>query len=72
MRKIDLGLDLVGTGRARRRLGARLGFAGSTEMTPYFLCFMLFEGTGMGFLLRDSNLWKYVKYGLALDFQFPG
>jgi len=73
MRKIDLGLDLVSSSAAgTRRFAGALRLGGSTEVSPYFLGFVFFEGTGMGFLLRNSNLWKYVKNSLALDFQFPG
>lgn len=73
MGKIDLGLDFVGVTAAGTR-----GFAGglsvdrSAKLGAYLFGFMLFQRTGVGLLLSDPNLGKYVKNGLALDFEFSG
>jgi hypothetical protein len=73
MREVDLGLDLVfaasgtrGLGRTRRRLAA------AAEMFPHQFRFVLFQRTGVRFLLRDAHRGQHVKNFLALDFQLTG
>jgi hypothetical protein len=41
-------------------------------MSTQLFGFVVFHGTGVGLLLGDSKLRKYVENGLAFDFQFPG
>jgi hypothetical protein len=73
VREVDLGLDFVAfrTCRTRRFTRGRRFTAGA-EVGPHFVSFVVFQRTRMGLLLGDSNLWKYVKNGFALDFQFSG
>jgi hypothetical protein len=73
MGEIYLGLDFVGisTAGASGPAGG-LCFAGGVEVGPHFFRFVVFNGTGMSLLLRDSDHRKYVQNGLTLDFQFSG
>jgi hypothetical protein len=41
-------------------------------MSPHLLRFVLFDRTGVGLLLGDSDYDQDVKNCFALDFQFPG
>jgi hypothetical protein len=72
--KVDLGLDFVAFRAAgTRRLGrARRLTGGGTEVRPHFDGFVIFDGTGMGLLLGDSDFQQHVENRLALDFQFSG
>lgn len=70
MREINLGLDLVartGTGTAGFWQGV-LTFPG-LQIGAHLLGFMLFERTGMGFLLGDSDVRKCIENSLAFYFQ---
>jgi hypothetical protein len=73
MGEIDLGLDLIPIGAAgpRRSAGA-MSLAGPAQLSPHFVRFMVFQGAGMGLLLGDPDFSKYIKNGLAFNFQFPG
>jgi hypothetical protein len=71
MRQINLGLDFFFAARKTRVFcwrGVRVGSA--AEVRTHFLRFMLFERTGMRFLLGHSDERQHVEDGLALDFQF--
>ncbi len=72
-REVDLGLDLVfaasGT-RSFRRTRRRLGSA--AEMFPHQFRFVIFQRTGVRFLLRNAHRGQHVKNFLALDFQLTG
>ena len=71
--EIDLGLDLIGVGAARPgRPAGSLRCAGGAEVGADFLRFVVFERTGMGLLLGDSDFRKYVENRFAFDFQLPG
>jgi hypothetical protein len=74
IREVDLGLDtVVGGSGARgrlRRTGRRVGAA--AEMFPHQFRFVIFQRTGVGFLLRDAYRGQRVKNFLALDFQLTG
>jgi hypothetical protein len=73
MRKINFCLDLIGLGSGRTSaLGRTLAFAGSAELGANLISFVVFQRTGMGLLFSDPYFCKYVKNGLALDFQFSG
>jgi hypothetical protein len=73
IRQVDLGLDsfvaVAGTRslrRTRRSLGA------SAEMLPHQFRFVIFQRTGVRFLLRNTHRGQNVKNFLALDFQLTG
>lgn len=74
MRQVDLGLDLVFAvsetrrwpGRTRRRIGT------AAKMFPYQVRFVIFQRTGVRFLLSDAHRGQCVKNFLALDFQLTG
>src|SRR5450755_3029953 len=74
MREIDLGLDLVfavsGTRRRLRGTGCRIG--APAEMLAHQIRFVVFQRTGVRFLLRDTHRGQRVKNFLALDFQLTG
>jgi hypothetical protein len=73
VREVDLGLNFVAIRTYRTRRFTRRGrFTAAVEVGPHFVSFVVFQGTRMGLFLGDSNLWKYIKNGLALDFQFSG
>ena len=70
VRQVDLGFDFFfATQRARRLRGLRRPFRATAEMRPYFFRFVLFEGAGVGLLLRDSDKREHIKNGLAFYFQ---
>jgi hypothetical protein len=70
MREVYLGLDFIAVGSSRPGGPAgTLGRAGSAEAGTHFIRFMVFERTGMAFLLGDSDFRKYIENGLAFDFQ---
>jgi hypothetical protein len=73
VREVDFGLDpfvAVSGTRSLRRTGRPLGAA--AEMFPHQLRFMLFQRTGVRFLLRDAHRGQHVKNFFALDFQLTG
>jgi len=73
MREVDLGLDAffaVGGTRSLRRTGRPLEAA--TEMLPHQFRFVLFQRTGVRFLLRNAHRGQHVKNFFALDFQLTG
>jgi hypothetical protein len=74
MREVDLGLDLVfavsSTRRSLRRTGCRIRAA--AEMLSHQIRFVVFQRTGVRFLLRDTHRGQHVKNFLALDFQLTG
>jgi hypothetical protein len=41
----------------------------SAQFRAYLLCLVLFQRTGMGLFLGDSDFRKHIENGLALDFQ---
>ena len=41
-------------------------------MLANFFGFVLFQGTGMRFLLGDADFGQYIENGFALDFQLSG
>jgi len=70
VRKVDLGLDLVGLRTAgTRRLGR---FSRLAEVRSHLLGFMVFQGTGVRLLLGNSGFGKDIENRLALDFQLSG
>jgi hypothetical protein len=73
VRKINLGPDLVwrGVARARGRLGRRVSLARPAEVDPNFFRFVVFERTGMGFLLGNPDFGQHIENRFALDFQLP-
>jgi len=44
----------------------------ATDIFPHQLCFVVFQRTGVRFLLRDTHRDQNVKNFLALDFQLTG
>jgi hypothetical protein len=73
VRQINLGFDLVAvTHRGTPRVRGLLRFTMAAEMCPHLFGFVLFNRTGMGFLLGDADNGEYVQDRFALDFQFPG
>jgi hypothetical protein len=74
LREVDLGLDFfLAASRTRRRLRRtrrRIGTA--PEMPPHQFRFVIFQRTGVRFLLRDTHRGQRVKNFLALDFQLTG
>ncbi len=72
MREVDLGLDLVfaASGTCSFRRTRRLGSA--AEMFPHQFRFVIFQRTGVRFLLRNTHRGQHVKNFLALDFQLTG
>ena len=74
MREVDLGLDLVFGASCTRsplaELGAVLGTA--AKMFPHQFGFVIFQRTGVRFLLRDAYRGQHVENFLALDFQLTG
>jgi len=74
MREVDLGLDLFFAGSGARRWPRRtrrcIGTA--AEMFPHQVRFVIFQRTGVRFLLRDTHRGQCVKNFLALDFQLTG
>jgi hypothetical protein len=74
MGEVDLGLDLffaVSGARGRfRRTRRRIETA--AEMLPHQVRFVIFQRTGVRFLLRDAHRGQHVKNFLALDFQLTG
>jgi hypothetical protein len=74
MREVDLSLEIFfavsGTRRSLGRTGRRIGTA--AEMLSHQIRFMLFQRTGVRFLLRDAHRGQHVKNFLALDFQLTG
>src|ERR1035438_5869347 len=74
MREVDLGLDfffaMSGTRRRPCRTRGRIGTA--AEMLAHQIRFVVFQGTGVRFLLRDAYRGEGVKNFLALDFQLTG
>jgi hypothetical protein len=70
--EIDLGLNLIAFNAARARVFRRgLGFAGDAQVSPHLLRFVLFNGTGMRFLLSNAYFRKCVENRFAFDFQLP-
>ena len=74
MREVDLGLDLFfaecGTRRRPRRIRRCIGTV--AEMFPHQVRFVIFQRTGVRFLLSDAHRGQYIKNFLALDFQLTG
>ena len=56
----------------RSGLRRRRALAVAAEMFPHQLRFVIFQGTGVGFFLRNAHRRQHVKNFLALDFQLPG
>jgi hypothetical protein len=73
IRQVNLGLDafvaMCGT-RSLRRTRRSLGAA--AEMLPHQFRFVIFQRTGVRFLLRHAHRGQHVKNFLALDFQLTG
>ena len=73
IRQINLGLDsfvAVGGTRSLRRTRRSLGAA--AEMLSHQFRFVIFQRTGVRFLLRNTHRGQHVKNFLALDFQLTG
>jgi len=73
IRQVNLGLDAfvaVGGTRSLRRTRRSLGAA--AEMLPHQFRFVIFQRTGVRFLLRHAHRGQHVKNFLALDFQLTG
>jgi hypothetical protein len=73
IRQVDLSLDsfvAVGGTRSLRRTRRSLGAA--AEMLPHQFRFVIFQRTGVRFLLRNTHRRQNVKNFLALDFQLTG
>src|SRR5208282_1604466 len=72
--EVDLGLEVFfavrgtrsGSRRTRRCIGA------AAEMFPHQVRFVIFQGTGVRFFLRDTHRGQSVENFLALDFQLTG
>jgi hypothetical protein len=71
VREIDLGLDLM-LASARSTVSGCRCCALSGKVLAHALGFVDFDRAGVRLFFRDSDQWKYVKNGPALDFQFPG
>lgn len=71
MGKVDLRLDLIALNTAGTVWLVR-DWGLCLEMGAHLSRLVFFERTRMGFLLCDSDLWKHVEYGFALNFQLPG
>jgi hypothetical protein len=70
--EIDFGSDFVSIGAAvAHALAGRLG-VGRMKMGAHLVGLEVFQRTGMGFLLGDSDCSKYIENRLALDLKFPG
>jgi len=73
MREVDLGLDFVFAASGTRSLcRTRRRFGAATEMFPHQIRLVVFQRTGVRFLLRDAHRGQHVKNFLALDFQLTG
>jgi hypothetical protein len=73
VRQIDLGPYFFFATRNTRAFCWRgVCFGSAAEVYADLLCFVLFERTGMRFLLGHSNERQHVENGLALNFQFSG
>jgi hypothetical protein len=71
VRKVDLRLELFGcyTGAAGCRSSTRL--AVFRVVLPDALCLIHFDGAGVRFLFRDSDLHQQVEDHFAFDLEFP-
>jgi hypothetical protein len=70
--EIDLGLNLIAIDAAGARLlRSSLCFAGGAQIGAHLLRFVLFNGTGMRFLLSNAHFRKCVENRFAFDFQLP-
>jgi hypothetical protein len=68
--KVDLGLDFIAVGACRPgRPAGTLRRAGNAKTGTDFICFVVFERTGMALFLGDSDFGKHVENGLTFDFQ---
>jgi hypothetical protein len=74
VREINLGFDFFfAAQRARTGLASRRRtFRRGAEVHTYFLSFVLFERTGVRFLLGHSNYRERIQNSFALDFQLSG
>jgi len=73
IRQVNFGLDsfvAVGGTRSFRRTRRSLGAA--AEMLSHQFRFVIFQRTGVRFLLRNTHRGQHVKNFLALDFQLTG
>ncbi len=74
MGEVDFSLDFFfavrGSGSGLRRTGRRVGTA--AEMFSHEIRFVVFQGAGVRFLLRDAHRAENVKNFPALDFQLTG
>ena len=68
--KIDLGLDFIGGRSPRtRRLAGCVRFPSRAEVCAHLRRFVLFQRTGMCFLLGDADFFQHIENRFALDFQ---
>jgi len=73
MGKIDLGLDAFVAMRGTRSLRrTRRCVGAAAEMSPHQFGFVIFQRTGVRFLLGHAHRGQRVKNFLALDFQLTG
>jgi hypothetical protein len=70
--EIDFGLNLIAIDAAGARLFCRaLRFAAGAQVNAHLLRFVLFNRTGVRFLLRNAYFRKCVENRFAFDFQLP-
>jgi hypothetical protein len=73
VRQINLGFDFFWSAMGGAgRFGCPVSIAGSFEVPANQFGFVLFNRTGMGFLLGDADCGQCIENGFALNFQFSG
>jgi hypothetical protein len=75
IRQVNLGLDsfvAMGGARSLRRTRTRRSLGTAAEMLSHQFRFVIFQRTGVRFLLRNTHRGQHVKNFLALDFQLTG
>ena len=73
MRKINFGFEIAGIrpGMARCFLRGRR-VAGNTQARSHFFGFVLFKGTGVGFLLSDTEFREHIENCVRWNLELPG
>jgi hypothetical protein len=74
MREIDFRFDfrLTMGSRVRRPVSGRCGFSLRAQALANQIGFVIFQRTGVRFLLGDTHFRQHVKNFLALDLQLAG
>ena len=73
IRQVNFGLDsFVAMGGARSLRRTRRSLGAAAEMLSHQFRFVIFQRTGVRFLLRNTHRGQHVKNFLALDFQLTG